>query len=112
LVTLGNILFKSILGKAIEVNFPPKKYLEVMQRFYFSPSKENLIANLSLYNPTNATNKIHANIDVALEKPILRKCSDYKLTILRFQCPLTTIFPPYSLASTEFKVIISTATKM
>jgi hypothetical protein len=81
-----------------------------MQSFYFSLSKENLIANLSLYNPTSATKKIHANIDVALEKSILRKCSDYKLTILRFQCPLTTIFPPYSLASTEFKVTISTAT--
>jgi hypothetical protein len=70
LVTLGIILFKTILERAIEDNLPPKKYLEVMQSFYFSPSKENLIANLSLYNPTSATNKIHANIDVALEKPI------------------------------------------
>jgi hypothetical protein len=35
--------------------------------------------------------------------------SDYKLTILRFQCPLTTVFPPYNLQGTEFQVTISTA---
>jgi hypothetical protein len=32
------------------------------------------------------------------------------MTILRFQCPLTTVFPPYNLLGTEFKVTISTAT--
>jgi hypothetical protein len=81
-----------------------------MQNFYvFQPSKENIVANLSLYNPTDSRTKIRARIDVPLEKPILRKCSDYKLTILRFQCPLTTVFPPYNLLGTEFKVTISTA---
>jgi hypothetical protein len=82
-----------------------------MQSFtYFQPSKENVVANLSLYNPTESSTKIRARIDVPLEKPILRKCSDYKLTILRFQCPLTTVFPSYSLIGTEFKVTISTST--
>jgi hypothetical protein len=33
---------------------------------------ENIIANISLYNPVTATQKIPANIDVALEKPILQ----------------------------------------
>jgi hypothetical protein len=76
---------------------------------YQQPSKENIVVNLSLYNPTDAGKKIRARIDVPLEKPILRKMSDYKLTILRFQCPLTTVFPPYSLLQgTEFQLTIST----
>jgi hypothetical protein len=80
-----------------------------MQSFtYFQPSKENVVANLSLYNPTDANMKIRARIDVPLEKPILRKCNDYKLTILQFQCPLTSIFPPYSLIGTQFIVEIGT----
>jgi hypothetical protein len=78
---------------------------------YQQPSKENVVVNLSLYNPTDAGKKIRARIDVPLEKPILRKMSDYKLTILRFQCPLTTVFPPYNLQGTEFQVTISTATR-
>jgi hypothetical protein len=76
---------------------------------YQQPSKENVVVNLSLYNPTDAGKKISARIDVPLEKPILRKMSEYKLTILRFQCPLTTVFPPYNLQGTEFQVTISTA---
>jgi hypothetical protein len=76
---------------------------------YQQPSKENVVVNLSLYNPTDADKKIRARIDVPLEKPILRKMNDYKLTILRFQCPLTTVFPPYSLQGTEFQVTINTA---
>jgi hypothetical protein len=67
------------------------------------------VVNLSLYNPTDAGKKVRARIDVPLEKPILRKMSDYKLTILRFQCPLTAVFPPYNLQGTEFQVTISTA---
>jgi hypothetical protein len=74
------------------------------------PSKENVVVNLSLYNPTDSSTKIRARMDVPLEKTILRKMSDYKLTILRFQCPLTTVFPPYNLLGTEFKVTISIAT--
>jgi hypothetical protein len=81
-----------------------------MLSFSYQPSKENIVANLSLYNPTDADTKIHARIDVPLEKPILRKCSDYKLKILRFQCPLTTVFPPYNLVGMEFRVTINTAT--
>jgi hypothetical protein len=77
---------------------------------YQQPSKENVVVNLSLYNPTDAGKKIRARIDVPLEKPILRKMSDYKLTILRFQSPLTTVFPPYNLQGTEFQVTISTST--
>jgi hypothetical protein len=80
----------------------------MMNFSYQQPSKENVVVNLSLYNPTDAAKKIRARIDVPLEKPILRKMSDYKLTILRFQCPLTTIFPPYNLQGTEFQVTIST----
>jgi hypothetical protein len=86
------------------------KNLDTMMSFsYQQPSKENVVVNLSLYNPTDAAKKIRARIDVPLEKPILRKMNDYKLTILRFQCPLTTVFPPYNLQETEFQVTISTA---
>jgi hypothetical protein len=85
------------------------KNLDTMMSFsYQQPSKENVVVNLSLYNPTDAAKKIRARIDVPLEKPILRKMSDYKFTILRFQCPLTTVFPPYNLQGTEFQVTIST----
>jgi hypothetical protein len=110
-VTLGIRDCKSIFDNSTFVIFPPIKKREHMLNFSSQqPSKENVVVNLSLYNPTNAVNKINARMDVPLEKPILRKMSDYKLTILRFQCPLTTVFPPYNLLGTEFRVTISTAT--
>jgi hypothetical protein len=74
--------------------------------YSITPAKENIYVNLSLYNPVDSAKKIPANIDVALEKPILKKCNDYKLTILRFQCPLTSIYPPFSVKSQTFGVII------
>jgi hypothetical protein len=74
--------------------------------YSITPAKENIYVNLSLYNPVDSTKKIPASIDVALEKPILRKCNDYKLTILRFQCPLTSIYPPFSVKGQTFGVII------
>jgi hypothetical protein len=52
---------------------------------------ENIVANLSLYNPIDAKEPIPAVLDVPLEKPILDKCSNYKMTILRFNCPLYSI---------------------
>jgi hypothetical protein len=52
---------------------------------------ENIVANLSLYNPIDADKAIPAVLDVPLEKPILDKCSNYKMTILRFQCPLYSV---------------------
>jgi hypothetical protein len=110
-VTLGTRDCKSIFDNSTFVIFPPIKNLDTMLNFaYQQPSKENLVVNLSLYNPTDAGTKIRARMDVPLKKPILRKKSDYKLTILRFQCPLTTVFPPYNLQGTEFTVTISTAT--
>jgi hypothetical protein len=108
-VTLGTRDCKSIFDSSTFEILPPIKNLDTMLNFtYQQPSKENIVVNLSLYNPTDAGKKISARIDVPLEKPILKKMSDYKLTILRFQCPLTTVFPPYSLQGTEFQVTIST----
>jgi hypothetical protein len=108
-VTLGTSDCKSIFDNSTFEILPPIKNLDTMLNFsYQQPSKENVV-NLSLYNPTDAGKKIRARIDVPLEKPILRKMSDYKLTILRFQCPLTTLFPPYNLQGTEFQVTISTS---
>jgi hypothetical protein len=52
---------------------------------------ENIVANLSLYNPIDANGPIPAVLDVPLEKPILDKCSNYKMTILRFNCPLYSV---------------------
>jgi len=52
--------------------------------------------NLSLYNNQDA--QINASMDVALEKPIVERANEYKLSIIRFTCPLATV-PRYSLAS-------------
>jgi hypothetical protein len=65
---------------------------------------ENIVANLSLFNPVDANTPIPAVLDVALEKPILDKCSNYKMTILRFNCPLYTIRPNYIIKGQEFIV--------
>jgi hypothetical protein len=78
--------------------------------YSITPSKENIVANISLYDLVTATTKIPANIDVGLEKPILRKCSDYKVTILRFQCSLTSVQPPYNLNGKSIKIIIRNTT--
>jgi hypothetical protein len=56
---------------------------------------DNLYINLSLYN--NSPNQIPAKIDVALEKPIVEHASNYKLSIIRFSCPLDEI-PSYDLS--------------
>jgi len=64
---------------------------------------ENIYVNLSLYNNQDA--QINASIDVALEKPIVERANEYKLSIIRFTCPLGTV-PRYSLASINFQVQI------
>lgn len=56
---------------------------------------DNLYINLSLYN--NSPNQIPAKIDVALEKPIIEHANNYKLSIIRFSCPLDEI-PSYDLS--------------
>jgi hypothetical protein len=45
-------------------------------------------------------------LDIALEKPLILKGKDYKLTVLRFICPLSSINPPFSLKGKTFKVAI------
>jgi hypothetical protein len=65
---------------------------------------ENIVANLSLYNPPNSGKPIEASIDVSLEKPILRKMSEYKVMIARFKVPLFNIFPSFDLKNLMFQV--------
>jgi hypothetical protein len=65
---------------------------------------ENIVANLSLFNPVDAKEPIPAVLDVPLEKPILDKCSNYKMTILRFYCPLSLIRPNYLIRGQRFEV--------
>jgi hypothetical protein len=65
---------------------------------------ENIVANLTMFNPFDAPSPIPAVLDVALEKPILDKCSNYKMTILRFHCPLYSIRPNYIIKGQEFIV--------
>jgi hypothetical protein len=65
---------------------------------------ENIVVNLSMFNPFDAPAPIPAVLDVALEKPILDKCSNYKMTILRFHCPLYSIRPNYIIKGQEFVV--------
>jgi hypothetical protein len=79
--------------------------------FYSFQSKgENIVANLSLFNPITATSSIPAVIDIALEKSILPKASDYKMTILRFNAPLDSIFPNYDMTGREFSIRFRTNT--
>jgi hypothetical protein len=63
----------------------------------FNHSHQNITANLTLYNPIDSMTKIPANLDIGLEKPLLPKSKDYKVTVLRFVCPLSTVSPPFSL---------------
>jgi hypothetical protein len=73
----------------------------------FNHSQQNITANLTLYNPIDNNNmKIPANLDIGLEKPLLPKGKDYKLTVLRFVCPLSSVQPPFSLLGKTFEVII------
>jgi len=65
---------------------------------------DNIYINMSIFNDQDK--QIPAAIDVSLEKPIVEKASDYKLSIIRFTCPLTTV-PRYKLSgTTNFKVAI------
>ncbi|MCL6579598.1 MAG: hypothetical protein K6T73_09480 [Candidatus Bathyarchaeota archaeon] len=70
----------------------------------YKQKDENIVANLSLYNPLNSGKSIDATIDASLEKPLLPKCSDYKLTIARFRIPLDTIYPAFSMKDMYFQV--------
>jgi hypothetical protein len=74
--------------------------------YSLSPSGQNIVANLSLYNPVDNNEKIPAVLDVALEKPIVNRDKDYKMTILRFQCPLTSVQPTFNLNGKTIEVII------
>jgi hypothetical protein len=65
---------------------------------------ENIVANLTMFNPFDAKESIPAVLDIDLEKPILDKCSNYKMTILRFHCPLYSIHPNYIIKGQEFIV--------
>jgi hypothetical protein len=81
--------------------------------FYtFQNKEENIVANLSLFNPISATSSIPAVIDIALEKPILLKASDYKMTILRFNAPLDSIYPNYDMVGKVFSIRFRTATNL
>jgi hypothetical protein len=74
-----------------------------------TPAGENIVANIGLYNPIEATKKIRAELDVALEKPILNRCKDYKLTVLRFQCMLTSVKPLFSVYGKVFRLMLRTS---
>jgi hypothetical protein len=75
-----------------------------------TPAGENIVANIGLYNPVEETTKIMAQLDIPLEKPILNRCKDYKLTVLRFQCMLTSVKPLFSVDGKIFRLTIRTPT--
>jgi hypothetical protein len=50
--------------------------------------------------------KIPATLDIGLEKPLFPKGKDYKVTVLRFVCPLSSVQPLFSLTGKTFQVII------
>jgi hypothetical protein len=70
----------------------------------YKQKDENIVANLSLYNPPSSNKPIEASIDVSLEKPLLKKMSEYKLTIARFRIPLFSIYPSFDLTNLFFQV--------
>jgi hypothetical protein len=72
----------------------------------FNHSHQNITANLTLYNPIDNVVKIPANLDIGLEKPLLPKGKDYKVTVLRFVCPLSTVSPSFSFKGKTFDVVI------
>jgi hypothetical protein len=82
-----------------------KNLLDSVVTQIYKQNDENIVANLSLYNPLESNKSIDATIDVALEKPLLTKMSDYKLTIARFRVPLDTIFPAFNMKGLMFEVI-------
>jgi hypothetical protein len=51
--------------------------------------EENIYINLSLYN--NTLKSIPASIDVNIEKPIVERTNEYKMSIIRFTCPLFNV---------------------
>jgi hypothetical protein len=59
---------------------------------------------MSIFNDQDK--QIPAAIDVSLEKPVVEKASEYKLSIVRFTCPLSSV-PRYKLiGTTNFSVAI------
>jgi hypothetical protein len=72
----------------------------------FNHSHQNITANLTLYNLIDNVVKIPATLDIGLEKPLLPKGKDYKLTILRFVCLLSSAQPPFSLKGKRFEITI------
>jgi hypothetical protein len=71
----------------------------------YKQKDENIVANLSLFNPHSSNKVIDANIDVSLEKPLLPKCSDYKLTIARFRVPLNSLYPAFTCRGLLFETV-------
>jgi hypothetical protein len=65
---------------------------------------ENIVANLTMFNLFDAPSPIPAVLDVVFEKPILDKCSNYKMTMLCFHCPLYSIRPNYIIKGQKFEV--------
>jgi hypothetical protein len=51
-------------------------------------------------------NDIPANIDINIEKPIVEKANEYKMSVIRFTCPLYNV-PRYYLSNNQFRVIIT-----
>ncbi|MCS7318092.1 MAG: hypothetical protein NZZ41_07315 [Candidatus Dojkabacteria bacterium] len=76
---------------------------EVITHVY-KQKDENIVANLSLYNPPTSSKPIEATIDISLEKPLLKKMNEYKLTIARFRIPLFSIYPSFDLRNLFFQV--------
>jgi hypothetical protein len=71
----------------------------------YKQKDENIVANLSLFNPHNSNKVIDADINVPLEKPLLPKCSDYKLTIARFRVPLNSLYPGFTCKGLFFETV-------
>jgi hypothetical protein len=65
---------------------------------------ENIYVNLSLYN--NTQNNIPASLDISIEKPIVERADEYKMSIIRFTCFLYNI-PRYYLSFNNLRVQIS-----
>jgi hypothetical protein len=72
----------------------------------FKQKDENIVTNFSLYTPPTSSNPIEVSIDVFLEKPILKRMSDYKLTIARFRVPLFSSYPAFDLKNLFFQVTL------
>jgi hypothetical protein len=69
----------------------------------FYHERENIYVNLSLYN--NTLKDIPANLEINIEKLIVERADEYRMSVIRFTCPLYNV-PRYFQRNMDFRFVI------